>query len=100
MVFAAGRLIRDAQMHNPTIVLVADRVQLVRQMWDQFRTTDMPRLHVPETAADLHLLLTREASGMIFSTVIIFSEDSLLNTPQPLVIMYTEVMRRLEGNLS
>jgi len=47
MVFAAAKLLRDPAMKNPTIVLVADRVQLVRQMWDQFRTTGMPRLIVP-----------------------------------------------------
>ena len=29
MVFAAARLLRDPAMQNPTIVLVADRVQLV-----------------------------------------------------------------------
>jgi len=53
MVFAAAKMLKDPAMKNPTVVLIADRVQLVSQTYDQFRTTDMPRLRVPETAADL-----------------------------------------------
>lgn len=99
MVFAAGRLIRDAQMRNPTIVLVADRVQLVRQMWDQFRTTDMPRLQVPETAADLHRLLKRDARGLIFTTVHKFGDAGLLNERDNIVVMVDEAHRTQEGDL-
>lgn len=47
MVFAAGKLLREPALANPTVILIADRVQLVRQVWDQFRTTAMPRLHNP-----------------------------------------------------
>src|SRR5699024_6018265 len=99
MVFAAGRLIRDAQMRNPTIVLVADRVQLVRQMWDQFGTTDMPRLQVPETAADLHRLLKRDARGLIFTTVHKFGDAGLLNERDNIVVMVDEAHRTQEGDL-
>lgn len=53
MVFAAGKMLRDPRLANPTVVLVADRVQLVRQTWEQFRTTSMPRLVVPPSAKEL-----------------------------------------------
>ena len=53
MVFAAGQLLQDPVLANPTIVLVADRVELVRNAWDQFRTTNMPRLLAPATAKAL-----------------------------------------------
>lgn len=99
MVFAAGRLIRDPAMNNPTIVLVADRVQLVRQMWDQFRTTDMPRLQVPETASDLHTLLTKDARGIIFTTVHKFADANALNDRENIVVMVDEAHRTQEGDL-
>ncbi len=60
MVFAAGQLLQDPKLANPTIVLVADRIELVRNSWDQFRTTNMPRLLAPPTARELHELLGRQ----------------------------------------
>lgn len=99
MVFAAGQLVRDPQMRNPTIVLVADRVQLVRQMWDQFRTTDMPRLRVPETAGELQRLLEQDARGLIFTTVHKFADAGLLNDRDNIVVMVDEAHRTQEGDL-
>ena len=99
MVFAAGRLIRDPQMRNPTIVLVADRVQLVRQMWDQFRTTDMPRIRVPDSAGELRRLLEQDTRGLIFTTVHKFADAGELNDRENIVVMVDEAHRTQEGDL-
>lgn len=99
MVFAAGRLIRDPAMTNPTIVLVADRVQLVRQMWDQFRTTDMPRLKVPATATELQRLLRQDTRGLIFTTVHKFADAGVLTQRENVVVMVDEAHRTQEGDL-
>lgn len=99
MVFAAARLIGDPAMSNPTIVLVADRVQLVRQMWDQFRTTDMPRIQIPETAPQLHQLLKRDARGLIFTTVHKFADAQVLSDRENVVAMVDEAHRTQEGNM-
>lgn len=99
MVFAAGRLIRDPAMKNPTIVLVADRVQLVRQMWDQFRTTDMPRLRVPESTPGLHSMLKKDTRGLIFTTVHKFVGAEVLNERENIVVMVDEAHRTQEGDL-
>ncbi|WP_009883784.1 HsdR family type I site-specific deoxyribonuclease [Brevibacterium aurantiacum] len=99
MVFAAGRLVRDPQMCNPTIVVVADRVQLVRQMWDQFRTTDMPRIRVPDSAGELHRLLKQDTRGLIFTTVHKFSNAGVLNDRENIVVMVDEAHRTQEGDL-
>lgn len=99
MVFAAARLLQDPAMKSPTIVLVADRVQLVRQMWDQFRTTDMPRLKVPASAPELHRMLTTGAPGLIFTTVHKFAGAELLNDRDNIVVMVDEAHRTQEGDL-
>lgn len=100
MVFAAARLLRDPAMANPTIVLVADRVQLVSQMWDQFRTTSMPRLTVPRTAAALRSTLgARDQRGLVFTTVHKFGGAGLLNQRSNIVVLIDEAHRTQEGDL-
>lgn len=100
MVFAAAKLLREPAMRNPTVLLVADRVQLVRQMWDQFRTAGMPRLDVPETAGELRDALgPRDQRGLIFTTVHKFRDAPLLNERDNIVVMVDEAHRTQEGNL-
>lgn len=99
MVFAAGKLLRDPELKNPTIVLVADRVQLVQQLWDQFRTTSMPRLQVPGTAAGLRSALSSDRRGLIFTTVHKFAGAGVLNTRENVVVMVDEAHRTQEGDL-
>lgn len=105
MVLAAGKLLRDPAMGNPTIVLIADRVQLVRQMWDQFRTTGMPRLLAPETGAGLRNLLGsketggKDQRGLVFTTVHKFKDAPVLNERSNIVVMVDEAHRTQEGDL-
>ena len=106
MVFAAAKMLRDPQLGNPTIVLIADRVQLVRQMWDQFRTTGMPRLMVPNTAAELREMLGSHANGgkdqrgLIFSTVHKFAGAMAdLNHRENIIVLVDEAHRTQEGSL-
>ncbi|PNL18005.1 type I restriction endonuclease subunit R [Micrococcus sp. FDAARGOS_333] len=99
MVFAAGKLLRDPELENPTIVLVADRVQLVSQLWDQFRTTSMPRLLVPDSAAELRRLLKDDRRGLIFTTVHKFKGAGVLSTRENIVVMVDEAHRTQEGDL-
>ncbi len=99
MVFAAGKLLRDPALRNPTIVLVADRVQLVTQMWDQFRTTSMPRIQAPDTAGEMRELLHSDRRGLVFSTVHKFANAGLLNERDNIVVMVDEAHRTQEGDL-
>lgn len=105
MVFAAAKLLRDPEMKNPTVVLVADRVQLVRQMWDQFRTTGMPGLVTPASAKDLQQALAskdrggKDQRGLIFTTVHKFAGAGLLNERDNIVVMVDEAHRTQEGDL-
>lgn len=106
MVFAAAKILRDPALENPTIVLIADRVQLVNQMWDQFRTTGMPRLLTPATATDLRAKLGdkdhggTDQRGLIFSTVHKFAgAPADLNTRRNIVVLVDEAHRTQEGGL-
>lgn len=99
MVFAAAKMLKDPAMKNPTVVLIADRVQLVSQTYDQFRTTDMPRLRVPETAADLRGELTRDQRGLFFSTVHKFRDAGVLNERENIIVLVDEAHRSQEKQL-
>ncbi len=101
MVFAAGQLLQDPALGNPTIVMVADRIDLVRNAWDQFRTTHMPRLLAPETAKALQDTLgPADRRGLIFTTVHKFAgAASNLNTRSNIVVLVDEAHRTQEGNL-
>lgn len=101
MVFAAGQLLQDPKLANPTIVLVADRIELVRNSWDQFRTTNMPRLLAPPTARELHELLGRQDQrGLVFTTVHKFAGAAAdLNPRSNIVVLVDEAHRTQEGNL-
>lgn len=101
MVLAAGQLLQDPTLANPTIVLVADRVELVRNAWDQFRTTNMPRLLAPSTARELQALLGRQdRRGLVFTTVHKFAgAPANLNTRSNIVVLVDEAHRTQEGNL-
>jgi type I restriction enzyme R subunit len=99
MVFAAGKMLRDPRLSNPTIVLIADRVQLVRQTWEQFRTTSMPRLLVPDTARELHRLISTDRRGLVFATVHKFKGAGQLTDRDNVVVLVDEAHRTQEGDL-
>lgn len=106
MVFAAAKMLRDPALRNPTIVLIADRVQLVGQMWDQFRTTGMPRLQEPQTAQALQTMLGSKANGgldqrgLIFTTIHKFARaQNNLNTRENIIVLVDEAHRTQEGSL-
>jgi len=72
MAFYAGRLVREAAMANPTIVVLTDRNDLDDQLYGVFsRCQDL--LHQPpvhaESRADLRKKLKVEAGGVVFTTI-------------------------------
>jgi type I restriction enzyme R subunit len=99
MVFAAAKMLADPELTNPTIIMIADRVQLVRQTYDQFRTTSMPRLETPATAAQLRALLARDQRGLIFTTVHKFAGAGVLNERDNIIVLIDEAHRSQEKQL-
>ncbi|MDP2182052.1 MAG: type I restriction endonuclease, partial [Actinomycetota bacterium] len=72
MAFYAGRVMRAPEMGNPTVVVITDRNDLDDQLFGTFaRCTELlgePPVQAADRA-DLRRLLTREAGGVVFTTV-------------------------------
>ncbi len=72
MVFYAGRIIREAAMQNPTIVVLTDRNDLDNQLFGTFsRCHDLLRQPPvqAENREDLRKKLSVESGGVIFTTI-------------------------------
>jgi type I restriction enzyme R subunit len=72
MAFYAGRVIRDARMANPTIVVLTDRNDLDDQLFGTFsRCQDLLRQPPmqAESRADLRVKLSVDAGGVVFTTI-------------------------------
>lgn len=99
MSWAAARLIHEPALNNPTIVVIADRSQLVRQTYDQFLSTGTPRLNEVASSAQLRDLLRSEQRGVIFTTIHKFRDAGLLSTRDNIVVLIDEAHRTQEGLL-
>ncbi|CAL9618804.1 hypothetical protein SUDANB58_05785 (plasmid) [Streptomyces sp. enrichment culture] len=75
MVFAASLLLADTRTESPTIILLSDRTQLVRQTSGVF-TSAMgdAYFHQPATSAELRSLLADDVRGVISTTVHKFAD--------------------------
>ncbi|MBX9718005.1 MAG: type I restriction endonuclease subunit R [Microbacteriaceae bacterium] len=76
MLWYAGKIMRDAAMENPTVVVLTDRNDLDDQLFDDTFAAALPGAPLPErpvqasSRAELKTLLSGRASGgIIFSTI-------------------------------
>lgn len=99
MLFAAVKLVNEPRLANPSIVLIADRVQLVSQMYRQFKRANMPALQTPDSAADLRQILLSDQRGIIFTTVHKFKGAGVLNERENIIVLVDEAHRTQEGQL-
>ncbi|MHA7295220.1 type I restriction endonuclease subunit R [Arthrobacter sp. HLT1-21] len=99
MLFAAVKLVNEPRLKNPSIILIADRVQLVTQMYRQFKRADMPALEAPSTAAELRKVLSDDRRGVFFSTVHKFKDAGVLNERENIIVLVDEAHRTQEGRL-
>lgn len=99
MLFAAVKLVSEPRLANPSVILIADRVQLVSQMYRQFKRTNMPSLMTPDSAADLRNVLRTDQRGIIFTTVHKFKDAGVLNERENIIVLVDEAHRTQEGQL-
>lgn len=97
--FTAIRLLRDPKVGNPTIIVICDRTDLVRQTAELFATTGMPRVSTPVNKAELHRLLRRDDSGIVITTVHKFADAGHLNDRANIIVYVDEAHRTQEGKL-
>lgn len=95
MVFAASLLLADTRTESPTIVLLSDRTQLVRQTSGVF-TSAMgdAYFHQPTTSGELRSLLANEVRGVISTTVHKFADAGKdLSTRSNIIVLVDEAHR-------
>ncbi|MGH9335374.1 MAG: type I restriction endonuclease subunit R, partial [Vicinamibacteria bacterium] len=87
MAFYAGRVIREAAMENPTLVVLTDRNDLDGQLFGTFaRCQDLLRQPPvqAETRADLREKLRVESGGVVFTTIQKFFPEASEDRHAPL----------------
>lgn len=79
MAFYAGAIVREPAMRNPTVVVLTDRNDLDNQLFATFsRCRDLLRQDPvqADSRAELQQLLSRNAGGVIFTTIQKFFPDA------------------------
>ncbi|MGR6900394.1 HsdR family type I site-specific deoxyribonuclease [Glutamicibacter sp. V16R2B1] len=99
MLFAAMRLTQEPALRNPTILAIADRVQLITQMANQFTRAGLKSTVSPEDSDSLRRLLAADRRGVIFSTVHKFNQAGLLSERENIIVLVDEAHRTQEGQL-
>ncbi|WP_455356491.1 type I restriction endonuclease subunit R [Streptomyces sp. SYSU K217416] len=95
MVFAASLLLTDTRTESPTIILLSDRTDLVRQTSGVF-TSAMGHayFHKPATSQQLRSLLADDVRGVISTTVHKFADAGTnLSTRDNIVVLVDEAHR-------
>ena len=99
MAFAAGQLLRDPDLDGPTVLVVLDRLDLIDQVTDEFRSAGIPKIRVAETKDELRTLLKEDSRGVIITTIFRFHEAGELNTRDNIIVLVDEAHRTQEGRL-
>ncbi|MFG3293351.1 type I restriction endonuclease subunit R [Streptomyces sp. NPDC048179] len=95
MVFAASLLLTDTRTESPTIILLSDRTDLVRQTSGVF-TSAMGHayFHKPATSQQLRSLLADDVRGVISTTVHKFADAGPnLSTRSNIIVLVDEAHR-------
>ena len=102
MAFYAGRIVREPEMRNPTVVVLTDRNDLDDQLFATFsRCADLLRQPPVQTESrtDLRARLAVESGGVVFTTIQKFFPDEkgdrhpLLSDRRNIVVIADEAHR-------
>jgi len=100
MVFAAQKMRLQAALHNPTVLIIVDRVDLDTQISATFHATDIPNLVKAESRVELETLLRQDTRKIIITTIFKFGEaGGVLNDRENIVALVDEAHRTQEGDL-
>lgn len=99
MVFTALKLRAMAQLTNPTILIVVDRIDLDTQITGTFNASDVPGLVSTDSRAQLQTLLSQGARKVIITTIHKFGEaPGVLDRRDNIIMMVDEAHRTQEGD--
>ena len=106
MLWLAVKLRREKRLENPTIVIVTDRIDLDRQIYDTFKRCGFPNPKKAGSIAELKDLLSRGPGQTITTTVEKFPTDSdtqtypLLSEAENIFVMVDEAHRSQYKNFA
>ena len=69
MVFAAQKLRMNPLLHNPTVIIVVDRIDLDTQITATFNASDVPNMVGVTTRQELQTLLAQDARKVLITTI-------------------------------
>lgn len=99
MVFTALKLRAMAELSNPTILIVVDRIDLDTQITGTFNASDVPALVSTDSRKELQALLSQGARKIIITTIHKFGEaEGVLDDRQNIIAMVDEAHRSQEGD--
>jgi type I restriction enzyme R subunit len=108
MVCYASKLLQQAEMNNPTLVIVTDRNDLDGQLFNTFCMAQETLKQMPQQANDRdslrELLLSRQSGGIIFTTIQKFAllakelEHPVLSDRGNIIVVSDEAHRSQYGN--
>lgn len=99
MVFTALKLRAMAELTNPTVLVVVDRIDLDTQITGTFNASDVPGLVSTDSRAQLQTLLSQGARKIIITTIHKFGEaPGVLDARGNIIAMVDEAHRSQEGD--
>ena len=100
MVFAAQKLRMHPGLHNPTVVIVVDRIDLDTQITATFNAADVPNMVGVGSRQELQDLLGQDVRKVLITTIHKFGEaDGKLNERSNIIVMVDEAHRTQERDL-
>lgn len=100
MVFAAQKLRLHAELKNPTVLIVVDRIDLDTQITATFNAVDVPNTVPASTREELQTLLAQDVRKVVITTIHKFGEaPGVLNARSNIIVLVDEAHRTQEGDL-
>ena len=100
MLFAAQKLRKQQDLHNPTVIIVVDRIDLDTQISATFNTAEVPNMIATDNIKELHELLEQDTRKIIITMVHKFKDAYHdMNKRDNIIVMVDECHRTQEGDL-
>ena len=81
----------DDELHNPTVVIVDDRIDLETQITSTFNASDIPNLASAKSKDELVTFFKNDTRKILITTIFKFGEvDCALNLRDNIILMVDE----------
>lgn len=100
MLFAARKLRKQAELGNPTVLIVVDRTDLDSQITKEFGSADVSNFITTDSIKELNSLLEKDTRKIIITMIHKFRDTyPNMNERENIIVMVDEAHRTQEGNL-